>query len=429
MKKIIMIIIGVFSILNPTILVAQKIEVSEYNEKDSKINLFCNINRDIFDGMKINSGEYKNLWRHRNNSSINIYFMFSAMYNSNQFTKKEIENAVNTTLKKIVVGKRFKNTRFYKGMKVSIRGKIFEVNIAGVTSDDDNIVPHMIEKNDFIYDGSVVWEYLGVEYPEGWEYFLIDISNDLFTPIAVDSNDSYAAMLIAASGKIASEKWLNSISYHKNLTNIELLKKIAEENMEKGIKIPEYKYLSNTFQNNVNSNNQYYNESFLADNSEVYGAYKTLAKMFDKAGYVANSGNANYLAEIVKSGVVDLYDEENSIFKTYLSQSIDNENSCEKFVTDYRFHGWPSLYGMFNNQWEIENFVDNVYNYTVDYCPNLYNEYLDIFPLSEWFWIQYKNSGDVINLETLINRVVESEDNIPTIVDFSLALDSCNILN
>lgn len=388
----------------------------------------CNLNSSTFDSLEITSGKYKNLWRHRRAGTINSYFMFSAMYHSNQFSNSERKQAVEAALTKLVVGKWAPGTQFSNGMKVSINGKVLEANIPGITGTARPAVPTGASAGTFIYDDGMVWEYLGKGYPGSWEYFLVDVSENLLTPIDVDSNDSYAAMLIAAAGKFADSGWLNSQSAHAGLTNIELLKKIADANMESGIMIPEGVYLSDTFQNQTKSNGQMYNIRFLADNAEVYTGYKALEKMFGLVGDTSRKDNAGYLAAIVKSGIVNLFDNTVGRFKTHSSQiNHANLNGCSAFVTDHRFHLWPALHGMFNNN-EEALYITPVYNYTLQSCPGVYEDQLDAFPLSEWFWADYKANQDQKALKTLIRRVDSVADNMPTIVDVALSLDACRVL-
>ncbi len=314
-------------------------------------------------------------------------------------------------------------------MKVSINGKLLEMNIAGTTGNKMPVVPSGAGAGTFIYDGSAVWEYLGKDCPSSWEYFLVDISENLLTPIDVDSNDSYAAMLIATSEKFADKKWLNSKSPHKGFTNIQLLKKIADLNMESGINIPKGIYLSDTFQHQIKSDGKPYNIRFLADNAEVYAGYKALEKLSAIAGDASMSANARYLASIVKSGIISLFDTQSGRFKTYNYQTNQASlNNCSAFVTDLRFHLWPVFNKVFTTKYEWSLYVNPVYNYTMEACPGVYSANLDPFPITEWFRASFEVNKDKRALQTLIRRVDKVADNMPTIVDFALSQDACRLL-
>ncbi len=401
-----------------------------YSNVSCKVQqMTCKLKYPTFKSLKITSGKYKNLWRHRKAGTINNYFMFSAMYHSDQFTNAERKKAVEAALEKLLVGKWMPNTKYTQGMKVSINGKLLEVNIAGTTGDVKPTVPSGASAGTFIYDGSAVWEYLGKDYPSSWEYFLVDISENLLTPIDVDSNDSYAAMLIATTEKFADKKWLNSKSPHEGFTNIQLLKKIADLNMESGINIPKGMYLSDTFQHQIKSDGQAYNIRFLADNAEVYAGYKALEKLSAIAGDASMSANARYLASIVKSGIVSLFDTQSGRFRTHNYQTNQASlNSCSAFVTDLRFHLWPVFNNVFTTKYEWSLYVKPVYNYTVKACPSVYSADLDPFPITEWFRAAFEVTKDKKALQTLIRRVDKAADNMPTIVDFALSQDACRLL-
>ena len=353
--------------------------------------------------LEIKSGVYKGAWRYIDAGGVNWYFLFAAMVLGDYFTQNEIRTAVEVALDKGVVGRWEANSEYAPSTKVVIDGKIFFCNIGGTTGNKRPDVSGIKAKAAFVGDGTVTWEYLGLTIPKSWQWFLVDIDNDLFSIRHPDSNDAYAGMVIAAARKAGVDSaWLSAPSRFPAMRRMDLLAALARHNITDQITAN----LTGTFQNNIAGNGKVYDISFLADNVEAWRGMKALADLHTIAGEAADAVAAEVVGASIKTGVKSLWHAKDGRFATYRGETkLGKIRGNAAFVSDLRFHIWPWLHGIWTTASEIWSSVDPVLAYTVDSVPGLWTAHLDTFVMAEWYYAVAKLPGWKFAANVLQHRV------------------------
>ena len=354
------------------------------------------------------SSRFAGAYRHRVSGAINWYFMLSAMTLAPQaFSLTDRKSAIEAAIGKGVVGPRASNANYdIAGTFVVLSsGNVYFVNIAGTTAATEPAEPTSPQAGTFLRDGSAVLEFTGLRVPTEWRWFLIDIDSNLLTPIAPDSNDAYAGLLLAAAGRLdPSAGWLNAPSGHPNLSRLNILTHVANHNIIDAMNGA----LTQTFQGNKATAVSSYDVRFLADNVEAWRGLIALSRLLFKAGEYALSAAAKDTADILSDGVESLWI--GATYRTYAGQfGAEGFEGAARFVSDLRFHIWPSLHGL-NSQRRA-----SVINHTMARVPSVLTDALDTYPLSEWFFA----SG---NYGTLISRTNKRLDRNILIQDAALAI-------
>lgn len=373
--------------------------------------------------LKITSGTYAGGWRHTGAGGLNWYFAFVAMVLSRQFTQDQIRVAVETCLDKSVVGP-WEASQFYPaGTKVVIDGKIFFVNIAGTTGATQPDVSGAANPGDFIWDGSLVWEFTGTTVPAEWAgWFVIDVLNDLSTLDYPDSHDAYAGMLAAAVLKAGvTKEWLETASAFPGKNRLQLIAAVYSECVVNTI---DETGLASTFQGEVLGDGQPYPIRFIADNSDAWLGAMAMAGLYAAVGDSSSALGYYFTAEIIKGGIKGLWDPVAGRFRTYYGQTgYENLTGDDKFVTDLRFHSWPILHGMWSDYSDWTTYADPVIGYTIVNTPGLWTGTVDEFAITEWYFMAATRLGLPIARDTLQWRVTTRPLAKVSIVDIALRLE------
>lgn len=340
--------------------------------------------------------QYTGLYRYLNHDGgINWYFLFYAIYESQGkfFSSQSVLNCVEKAIRTGVAAPYQVNTQYAQYQKVSIGGKIFQINIAGVSG---STIPNVANvKNtgtsgDFVYDGSLTLEYLGkpfgktVDLPAQWQWFLVDVQPNLYLIDYPDSNDSYGAMLVACAAKVATKAWLSKNSGIGGLTNYDVLMKVIDNNVVNQLDGG----LSKVFQNDITPEGGLYPIRFLQDNCEAYAGVRGAMQL---AAIYGDANREEYLKSVLagmKQGIMNMWDAKNTRFKTYSTEDDWNPNQVDykRFINKDRFSLAPWRLGILTNE-EIKTYGYPVLKKILSYYPNLYKdaEGIDWFGLTDWF--------------------------------------------
>lgn len=380
-------------------------------------------NRLTLESLRITAGQYAGGWRATGAGGLNWYFTFAAMVLSNQFTTAEIKDAVETCLETSVVGAWEASTTYAAGTKVVIGGKIFFVNIAGTTGASPPDVSGISTAGEFVGDGTVTWEYMGMTVPNEWEWFIIDVLGDLSTLDYPDSHDAYAGMLASAALKAGVDAtWLNAASIFPGKSRLQLIGTVFDRCITDTL---QGLNLASTFQGDKLGDGTPYPIKFIADNCDAWRGAKSLAGLYAIVGDAVNEAAAEGLAATLKSGVIALWDDTVGRFRTYQSQTGHGSlTGDEAFVTNLRFHAWPILHDMWTSYEEWVTYADPVISYTIANTPGLWLGEVDEFAIAEWYFMAAKKFGWLVAKDTLAWRVTTRPLSLVTLIDIALNLEA-----
>lgn len=372
--------------------------------------------------LEINSGLYAGGWRSTGAGGLNWYFVFSAMVLSNQFTREQIRTAVETCLNTSVVAPWEANTAYAANTKVAIDGKIFFVNIPGTTGGSAPDVSGATNSGDFIWDGTIVWEYMGKTVPTEWEWFIIDILNDLSALDDPDSHDAYGGVLASAALKAGVDAaWLAEPTIFTGMNRMELIGKIFDSCVTDTI---DSTNLAATFRGEKLGDGTPYPIRFIADNTDAWRGAKALSRLYEIAGDAANSAAALSVADTIKTGIKGLWDPSAGRFRTYYGQTgYENLSGDQAFVDHLRFHSWPILHDMWEDYTEWTTYADPVIGYTIVNTPGLWTGQVDEFAITEWYFMAATKLGLPIARDTLQWRVTTRPLDKVSIIDIALRLE------
>ena len=300
-------------------------------------------------------------------------------------------------------------------------GKIYFANIAGTSAGTEPSDAGVTTKGDVLGDGTITWEYTGLQAPTTWEWYLLDVDTGLVDVNGPDSTDAYAAMLAAAAyaGGVDAT-WLGVASAHPGMDRLDVIDAVIQASCTDDLSgSSPGPRLSYTFQDGVNFAGSAYTIQFLADNVEVWRGYVAQAALQDIAG--VSSATALQNAADLKEGILgsDLF--ASGRFKAYVGRSNwDTITGDSVFVTDFRFHIWPTLHGMLTTKTEWQTYGDAVMIYTEANTPGLLDDTLDTFPMSEWYYAADKYFHWTEARETLRWRTTSRNIANVTIVDAAL---------
>lgn len=397
------------------------IDVGSLRISDSFVG---NNTRGLLSGLKITSGRWNGAWRHRDIGDIIWYFAFSAMTLApDMFTQAERQACVATALDKAVVGPRQNSSAYTQYTMVQFpSGKIFFCNIAGTSAGSAPSDAAITTAGSFLGDGTITWEYTGLQAPTTWEWHILDVDTGLASVKFPDSHDAYVGMLAAAAEAAAVDAaWLATASAHPGFTRIQLIDQLITSNMTDQLNgTSPGPRLTYTFQDGVDETGAAYTTRFLADNVEVWRGYRAQVYLRGVAGLSTTAAATN--AADVKSGCLgsDLF--ASGRFKAYVGRpNWDTITGNSVFVTDFRFHIWPAMHGMLSTVAEWQDYGDDVIVYTKANTPGLWNASLDTLAIAEWFWAADRFFHLTEARETLLWRVTSRNIANVTITDAALA--------
>lgn len=316
------------------------------------------------------------------------------------------------------------NTYYVKNQKVAIEGKIFAVNIPGTSGSlpDVSSVSNTGTSGTFVNSGSITFKYLGKPFnkpndlPKEWQWYLVDIQPNLYLINFPDSNDSYAALLVACAAKVATKEWLNTNSGIGGYTYFEVLKKVLEasviNNMDDG--------LTKVFQQDITPDGTLYPIRFLQDTCEAYTGIQGGIHLANLVQDTSAKNNWVAAANTMKSAVLKLWDGGNNRFATYRGETDwdANNKTYDRFVTKDRFGLAPWRFGLLT-----ENEV-SVYGYPalqkiLQDFPKLLKDAdgIDSFALTSWFaWVAVATNSFKF-AKVALRRVAVRPSNLLTIDD------------
>lgn len=339
------------------------------------------------------SARFAGAYRSRDVGAINWYFAAQAMTLAPEaFAEADRQTFCATAIDKGVVAPRLDTQAYTAGTLVTFAsGKVFFCNIGGTTTSPAPSDAAITTAGSFLGDGTVTWEYTGLQVPSSWAWFLVDIGSNLFDIEAPDSTDAYAAMLASAT-ELANvdASWLNAASAHPTFSRADVIDNLIDNCMTQDLtgSSPGAR-LSYTFQNQLTPAGAAYTVRFLADNVEVWRGYIAQAALLDILG--ASTATALQNAEDVKAGILssDLY--ASGRFKAYVGRpNWDTITGDAVYATDFRFHLYPALYGMLDGVTEWATYGASVFDYIRDNVPGLWTESLDTFPMLEGYAAMWK---------------------------------------
>lgn len=351
--------------------------------------------------------QYKNLYRYLNNDGgINWYFLFLAIYESRGkwFSNEAILECVEKCIRVGLVAPFQVNTQYQQYQKVSINGKIFSVNIGGKSGSDVPDVSNVTNtgtSGTFIYTGSLTLEYLGKplgktnDLPAQWQWYLVDIQPNLYLINFPDSNDSYAAMLLACAAMVVDKAWLIKNSGIGGLTYYDVLNHIIDSNcvnqLDNG--------LTKVFQQDISYDGVTYAVRFTQDNCEAYAGVIGAAKIARELGNESRENQLLKVAAQMKASIMSLWDAQNTRFKTYSTENDWNasDKTYTRFINKDRFAVAPWRFGLLTNAEVMTHGYPVLMKILFDY-PNLYKDAtgIDWFALTGWFaWVAVATNSNM----------------------------------
>lgn len=379
------------------------------------------------DALRITSGtsaRFADLYRHRDTiSAVNAYFMLSAMTLApTAFGTTKIKAAVAAALNRMVVSPRANSSAYGQYSLVQFpSGKVFFTNIAGTTAGSAPSDAGVTTAGTFLGDGTVTFEYTGMQVPTSWAWWVADIDNSLAGPQAPDSNDSYAGLLATAAvaGGVDST-WLSAATDHKGLTRLEVIANVIQNS----ITAQTSGGLSSTFQSNLKADGTSYNVRFLADNVEAWRGVAALASLYTTASDAVNAAARTTEAGTLRTGIMGLWDGAHVNADTSTGRwkiFYGDTDYSTNFVTRSRFAAWPILHGVLTSASDIATYGVPAMSYVLNETPNVLIASLDTFPMSEWY-LALKMLGLRPAGDTILRRVTERLDANSTIVDVAVGL-------
>jgi len=364
------------------------------------------------------------LYRALSGGDIIPYFMFTAFALAPEsFTPENRKLALETTIHNLVVAPRENGTEYEAGNMVSFpSGRVYFANIAGQSAAELPDENPDIQQGQFLYEGSLVWEFTGYTAPKEWQWFIPDVHTGLAEIVEPDSNDAYAGMLIAAvAGLNPSPEWLMQSVGFGGRSRMDVLRELTQANMKEQLSGQSGgPRLARTFQHGIAGNGQPYDIRFLADNVEVFAGFNGLATLLDNIGATEEAQTARTHAASVRAGVLDLW--KNGRFQTYAGQPGHSDlTGNDAFVTNLRFHLWPALYGMITSEEDTARYLRPALAYIQDNTPGLLHAELDPYPMSETYFIAGRLTGEQEYLDVLTTRVSSRIAGRVTLTDSALA--------
>lgn len=394
------------------------------------------------DSIEITSGRYDGLWKQTTSGKISVYFMYEAMTLAPaRFTSAEILAAVAAGIDKLLVGPRQNSATYAADTLVSFSsGKIYFCNLGGTTAAAEPSDAGITDKAQTLVDGTVTWESVAVivdvsgtptallgQEPTDWQWFWLDGANDLFNLLRPDSNDAYSGAAISACLAGGPDStWLNAASAHPGYSRLEALALSAQNSITDDI-LHDLAWVFQGGTRNTSTSNtpsfDSYDVYFLADNVEAWRGMKALADLYAIVGDSGAETAADADAATLKTGVLSLWDSGVDRFQTYYGQpNPENLSGDSAFVSDFRFHMWPTLHGMLTGG-EIATYADPVMEYTTALTPGLYTNGMDAFVMGEWYLAAQMN-GRTRARYTLAHRAVTRNVAYVTITDAAVAVQA-----
>ena len=400
--------------------------------------------RGLLSDLKVTAGRFAGAYRARYVGNINWYFAAQAMTLAPAaFSQADRQAFCATAIDRGVVSPRQSSTAYTQYTLVTFpSGKVFFCNIAGTSAGAAPSDAGATVAGDFLGDGTITWEYTGLQVPATWQWFMVDINTNLLTIEAPDSTDAYPAML-ASAAQLANvdATWLNTDSAHPGYTRMEVIDNLIQNCCTDDLtgSSPGAR-LSYTFQNQLDPTGAAYSIQFLADNVEVWRGYIAQAALQTIVGASATAALQN--AADVKAGILSADLFASGRFKAYVERlNWDTITGDAVYVTDFRFHLFPYLYGMLEGVTEHQTYADAVAIYIRDNVPGLFNASLDTFPVLEGFlalsrlgWVAAKHtalhrhtSRDVANVvitdAAILAQWVDATNTAGTVSGGSATLD------
>lgn len=389
------------------------------------------INRLINDLKITDAGLYKGLYRYLNkNGGINWYFLFLALCES--------DGKVFTLNERVLIAERamrvglvvpFEERRNYAaGQRIIIDGTIFMVTVGGTTGSIPSITS--VAVGGTIVSGNATLENLGKPartIPDGWAWFFADISTDLQSPVAPDSNDSYAALYVASIALFADSRWLNGSSGIAGHSRYDVIKNIVDYNLTRSFS--EDKKLVAVFQGNKAPGGNSYTMYFCQDNAEAYSGYNALRKLALLKGDRNTYLDAEKRLAALKEGILSLYDDSHQRFRTYYGE-VDwtPTPSDNRFVKKDRFSVAPWRFGVLDTNGEIVTYGIPVLNKIITDYPAYFVDDIqgiDAFAISDFFaWVAKATGSDTAAM-IAVRRVQARQQNGNTITDLATAASVC----
>ncbi len=336
-------------------------------------------------GLEVTTGSYDAGWRVAPSGRISPYFMFAAMTLApGQFTAAQIKDACAMAIDRMTVGRRQDTATYANPTLVSFAsGKVFFCNLGGTTAGAAPSDAAITVAAQTLVDGTVTWEYTGLALPAAWDWYLIEIENDLFNKLVPDSNDAYAAVLLSAARAGAVDAaWLNTASAHPGLSRIDVLALLASNCISDDIA----NNLSATFQSSTDPDGASYTVQWLADNCEAWRGMTALASLQTTVGDAGAAAAATAVAATLRTGIMALWDTSAGRFRAYYGETgVATQAGETDFVNRMRFHIWPLLQGVVTTAYDVATYGRAVSDYIEEAVPTLYTGSYDTFVLAEYF--------------------------------------------
>ncbi len=370
------------------------------------------------------SARFGGAYRQLVGSELNWYFIFSAFYHAPEvFTQTKRLAALDLAINRGVVAPREDSSAYslYAMVRFS-SGKTFYCSTAGTTAGSEPSDASATVQGNTVSDGTVTWTYTGKSLPTEWSWVLVDFDSDLVSIADPDSNDAYAGLLAAAVLKASpTSDWLNESSSFPSKSRMDVIAAVLENSITDQLATAGGGKLSKTFQSDKTGSGATYDLQLIADNTEVWRGLSDLSTLHTKVGETSEATTAASNAADVKNGILSLWS--GGRFKTYPTQSNHTSITGDAaFVTDFRFHYWPALFGMWDTITEFQTYGDAVLAYTVANTPGLYTESLDSFPMTEWFLGVGLKSGWRGMWDMLCNRVTERASSAVLLSDAAICV-------
>lgn len=390
---------------------------------------FAGSNMDgLLAGMKVTAAQsprFAGAWRHRDLGNVIWYFAFAAMVlTPNVFTIADRQTCAQVAIDRATAGPRQDSAAYGQFTLVTFpSGKVFFCNIPGTTGVSAPSDTGVTLGSPFLGDGSVTWEWTGLQVPTTWQWVILDVDTGLLQLRHPDSNDAYAAMLAAlceTSGVDAA--WLNTASAHPGQTRMGVINALIQNNMTDELSgTSPGPRLAQTFQHGVKGNGDPYADvRFLADNVEVWRGYRAQSALLARLSLSTAAADQN--AADVKAGVLSLH--VGGRFQRFEGQDPDHLaiGGDEDFFSDWRYYMWAALHGMLSTLAEWQTYADAVLADTRANVPGLFTAALDDFPMGEWYLAVAERMGIPAAAETHLNRVTKRAPEFVPIVDAAIAI-------
>lgn len=381
---------------------------------------------DYVSKLRIKSASYSYLdgvYRYLNtNGGINWYFLFLSIYESagKVFSLADKQSVCEKALNFGVFAPFMTGAKYLKMQRIALDGKLFFVNGPGTTGSSIPDVSNA-RKGHFIKTGTVTLECLGDAaraIPASWRWFFADIAPDLLYPVAPDSNDSYAALWIAAIGLFADKTWLLAPSGVAHYTRWEVIKNVAEYNLVQQI---ETVNLTRTFQGNIAPGGGRYFKCFCQDNAEVYAGFRAMVNLATIVNDTDSKTRYSGLMNTIKNGLLSLFVPEQNRFKAVHDETgyQYDRPTYSRFVRSDRFSLAPWRFGVLSNRAELAKYAWPVLDWLHSAYPRLYLDttVIDDFAMADWYAFVAKSTGSTQAATAAIKRVHERINGRVTLSD------------